>query len=107
MSHLQKSLIALSDKTRLSIAQVNFKAHGQISKGFDLMQANRMLFTIEPVNYSNGDRWKLSGIMGGVHYFKNMRAVCKYVNSLPIDYNAQHRSGYINNNPIILHKPIN
>lgn len=70
-----KSLQLLADKFNLFIEVLIFHANGQSSKGFALVDSDsNEIVEIEPVWYSNGDRWKIN-VRGqsGLIYVKSLR----------------------------------
>lgn len=102
---IQKSLVQLANKTGLQIAKVNFRSNGMLVKtGFDIMRGNKILYTLEPVNYTNGDKWLVSYLDGNWPYFKNIVSACKTIEQ-HISENKTTKYPNINTSPIILYKP--
>lgn len=70
-----KSLIELAATVDGSIHSINYRAHGQVSKGWVIVDKDRNeLLEVEPVYYSNGDRWIVRNKTFNRHFYvKSLR----------------------------------
>lgn len=56
--NIPKSIQRLADIHGCRVEVLRFKAHGQSQKGYAIVDNdNNELLEVEPVRYSNGDRW--------------------------------------------------
>lgn len=79
-----KTIIDFCKKYNLEFREVRFKAHGSTSKGYDIYNPNTkcILITIEPVNYSNGDRWLFIDYVTGNNQYQSSSFYSKNITGL-------------------------
>jgi hypothetical protein len=89
-----KKLNTVCNNLNCSIELISYKGNGQTLKGFDLVKqyGEKLVIQaqVEPVNYSNGDKWKVQSCCDDsikLRYFKNLSQVAKHLNTLtPIEF---------------------
>jgi hypothetical protein len=74
---IPKSLLSLAAKVNGTVELLRYHAHGQVNNGFAIVDADsNELLEIEPVYYSNGDRWLIRNkctIPSNSFYRKSLR----------------------------------
>lgn len=73
---IPKSLIALAASIGARVEVLSFRMHGRFQTGFAVVDSdNNELLVLEPVSYSNGDRWlvKNNCIERPITYVKDLR----------------------------------
>lgn len=72
-----KSLQQFAAKIGAFVEPLNFRMHGKSLRGWAIVDAdNNELAEIEPVYYSNGDRWKVSTHgQTALRYLKSLRGI--------------------------------
>lgn len=78
---LSKKLIALAEKLELTIVPVYYKSQGLARyKGFDLQKNGKVVYSFEPVSYTNYKWFIRHGKMMKPHY-KDMTEICNELNN--------------------------
>lgn len=82
-----KSLQSLADSINCFIELVKFTGNGQTKIGFVIVDSdNNELLELEPVNYSNGDKWKAINKTVETHrltYHKSLKGIHKAITLKP------------------------
>lgn len=102
---LAKSLTNFANTYNLQIAKVRFHANGKTSIGFDIMDGNKILYTLEPYrDYSSKYKWMVKGLEN-INYLKNISDAIHNI-SVHRNKGMQSTIAYsINENPDIIYDP--